>query len=353
MKKVQSLVVLLVVVAGIMSMPVYATEEVKRTVFKSFNVSDGDLLDINTTFGNVKIVEWNKSEVSFNVEIIGRAQTVKDAEKQLERATLDIDKKGNKVSARTKIAPSYSNCNNNNCGVTVNYIINAPSSLYMNFLLKYCDLSVDKTVLDFKADIQFGDLKTGTLSGKNNSIKIKYGDVDMNNVTDLSMEIAFGDINISKVENLNLTSSYSDSKIGEAGNISATFRFGNAKIQKVNKMDASTNYAGITISELLKCLNMPEVKFGGLVIEKVSADFDFIRANASYSGVDISVGKGCSFTTKLETSYATISTNNLSFSNKESNKENTFFVGTAGNSSNPKSRIEISNRFGNISIKEQ
>ena len=349
MKRVAGLIVLLIAAAGIISMPVYAKEEVKRTVSKSFAVSSGDKLDINTQYGNVKVVEWNKPEVSFSVEIIGQANNIKDAEKQLERVTLNIDKKGNKVSAHTKIA-SQSNCNN--CGVAINYVINAPSSLYMNFLLKYCNLSVDKTVFDFKADIQYGNLRASTLSGKNNSINIKYGNVDIINVTDLLMEIDYGNNNISKVENLNLTSSYTNDKIGEAGYISATFKYGDVKIQAINKLEATAGYTDITISELFKNLDMPEVKYGSLKIEKVSADFDFIRAGASYSDVNISVGKGNSFTTRLETSYGKIFTNGLSFSNKDSNKENTFFVGTAGNSSNPKSRIEIHNRYGNISIKE-
>lgn len=331
-------------------MSAFSSTEVKRTITKSFQVSPESEMIIENSYGSIIIAEWDKQEIYFSIEITGKGKDQSTAEEMAERVSVDFEQKGNKVSAKTVFASMNSKCNN--CGTTVDYVVNVPSRIYMNLTNKYGSIKFDRALLNFKADVKYGNLSATSLQGQNNNINIKYGNLNVEHITQLKLDLGYGKANIVKADNLELQSAYSTFAITETGNFKLTSKYDKFTIDRLGSLSASSAYSDFNIGTLMEKFDVAEIKYGKLKINQVATDFQLIRMNASYVNIYINLTKQHSFKADLSVKYGKIQTKDLTFSNvsfNDSDSSNSKSLnGIAGADTNTSATVRISNRYGDI-----
>ncbi|MDL2251323.1 hypothetical protein LJC12_00555 [Odoribacter sp. OttesenSCG-928-J03] len=327
-----------------------AQEEVTRTISKNFSVAENPGLEINNKFGSITVNIWDKSEINFMIEIIGKGNKASIAESMANRGSVEFSQKGNKVYAKTvydEFSGKY-----NNASTTINYTVNVPESVYLSIICKYGNARIESLIRDFSADIKYGNLNTGNLLGEKNSIKIKYGDVSTEQVSSLNLDMGFSNAKIEKVEKLRVSSEFSSLKASEINEMTLNSKYDRFTIEEIGTIKISTAYSTFQIKNLKQKFEATDFKFGKLSINYVDSNFQAISVNAAYSGITIRFDKTCSFKADLSTSYASIKTGDMQFSNVTfsgtQDHHSQAIKGTTGPKQNPEAYVKISNAYANI-----
>lgn len=329
------------------------THEIKRVITKQFNVSAGSELDINNMYGNIVIKTWNKEVIDFSIEIIGKGDKEKIAQEMADRVSIDFNQTGKRVSANTNFEQQR-NFNCNNCGTTVNYTVNVPASVYLNLINKYGNIQLDETTQTFKADVKYGNIYASHLLGKDNSIILKYGKLELGETGKLTLDIKYGDVRIDKIDDWNLNCVYSNLSSTEIGTLRATSRYDNFKIGNIGTFFINTAYSNITLDQLSDRLEAPSLKYCKVKINDLSENFKAITIDANYTSVRINLTKNIIFKADLFNHYGNIRTNGLKFSDVTFDDDSDRYtkqikgIATYGNTGTPTATIKIATTYSDI-----
>lgn len=168
-----------------------------KAVNKSYNVSSSDKLNIENSFGSVKVTTWDRNEIKVDVEIEVSANTESLAQKMLDRITVSDGKSGNEISFKTSMK-DVNNSKGEKSSMEINYTISMPAS---NGLTVKNDFG-STVIPDFRGEVdltsKFGSLTTGNLSSIKN-IHVEFGKANLANITSAPVTIKFSKAVISKL----------------------------------------------------------------------------------------------------------------------------------------------------------
>jgi hypothetical protein len=170
-----------------------------KSVNKSYNVSSSDKLNIQNSFGSVKITTWDRNEIKVDVAIEVSSNVESRAQKLLDRINVSEGKSGNEITFKT----SMNDQNNNNSkdeksSMEINYTISMPS----NNALTVKNEFGPTTIPDFRGEVdltsKFGSLTTGNLSSIK-AIHVEFGKANLANISSAPVTIKFSKAVISKL----------------------------------------------------------------------------------------------------------------------------------------------------------
>lgn len=168
-----------------------------KSVNKSFNVSSTDKLNIQNSFGSVKVTTWDRNEIKVDVDIEVSANSETLAQKILDRITITDEKTGKGISFETKMK-DINNSKDEKSSMSINYSISMPSN---NALTVKNEFGAT-TIPDFRGEVdltsKFGSLTTGNLSSIK-SIHVEFGKANLTNITSAPVTIKFSKAVISKL----------------------------------------------------------------------------------------------------------------------------------------------------------
>ena len=168
-----------------------------KSVNKSYNVSSSDKLNIQNSFGSVKITTWDRNEIKVDVDIEVSANTEAFAQRILDRISVTDEKNGKGISFETKMK-DINNSKDEKSTMHINYSISMPS----NNPLTVNNQFGSTTIPDFRGEVdltsKFGSLTTGTLSSIK-SIHVEFGKANLANITSAPVTIKFSKAVISKL----------------------------------------------------------------------------------------------------------------------------------------------------------
>jgi hypothetical protein len=214
-----------------------------KAVNKSYNVSSSDKLNIQNSFGSVKVTTWDRNEIKVDVAIEVSANTESLAQKMLDRINVTDGKSGNEVSFKTSMK-DLNNSNGEKSSMEINYTISMPAN---NALTVKNEFGAT-TIPDFRGEVdltsKFGSLTTGNLSSIK-AIHVEFGKANLANITSAPVTIKFSKAVISKLSgavklnlefcssvrltldnnltNLDLKTSYSTVNLKPMADLSASF----------------------------------------------------------------------------------------------------------------------------------
>lgn len=168
-----------------------------KSVNKSYNVSSSDKLNIQNSFGSVKVTTWDRNEIKVDVDIEVSANTEALAQKMLDRISV-TDEKGSKgISFETKMK-DINNSKDEKSTMHINYSISMPS----NNALTVKNEFGSTTIPDFRGEVdltsKFGSLTTGNLASIK-SIHVEFGKANLANINSAPVTIKFSKAVISKL----------------------------------------------------------------------------------------------------------------------------------------------------------
>ena len=329
---------------------------VERKINKSFQISKEAQLQVSNKYGNITIVTWNKNEINFDIQIVGKADRADDAQKLADRADIKFSQTGNMVSAET-IFSEIKNIRGNQ-STEVNYTISLPESVSMDLNNKYGNIQLENTSQKFTCNVKYGNLWANLLTGKS-SIDCKYGNIKAVQITTGNITLGYGNLSVDKADDLIVSTSYSKVKIGSINKLDATSKYDNYDMGTVGSMKlTSGSYGNFYLAKLTGSFVAPDIRYGKIRIPEIASDFDNIEINAGYTNIKLGISKQASCKADFSTRYGDIDiskqldTSKLKFSDKEESRYTRTATGIIGSSSNPKSTLKVYNTYNDINIGE-
>ncbi len=171
-----------------------------KAVNKSYNVSSADKLNIQNSFGSVKVITWDRNEIKVDVDIEVSANTEALAQKMIDRISVNDGQSGREISFKTAIKDGKNGYNSKGEKSTmhINYSISMPAN---NPLTVKNEFGAT-TIPDYRGEVEltskFGSLTTGNLINIKN-INVEFGKANLANISGTPVTIKFSSVVISKL----------------------------------------------------------------------------------------------------------------------------------------------------------
>lgn len=326
-------------------------ESASKVLSKTFATSSTPTLNVNNCYGRVTVLVWSRNAVEVTASLKGYGATAKIAEQVLGSIDVQITGLGNTVDVYTQIVKGMEQARN--VGYEINLDIKVPLSTYLNLENKYGHVKVERTTKSLNATVKYGNLSVGEVAERS-TINVKYGNLDVQRAGDITLDIKYGNMRIGQVETLNLTSSYGKHTVDKAGAVYGMVKYDGYTFGSVNSIDFSgSGYTTFSIGELRGFINLPDLRYGKLKVDRVLGSFKSINVQASYSDVKIGVDGATSFALKLSTSYGSLNLGNFQARLSGITTSGSMRQVMCNVGDQPGSRsITVSNRYGNIQLEK-
>jgi hypothetical protein len=263
-------------------LPVALVAKVERTVEKSFMVSAGGTLRVETEGGSIRVESGADSSVKVTAKQRIRAGSEAEADDVLKKLTLTIEAQGADVTATAKLERGGMGIRWGSNPVEVDFVVTVPAKYSANLKTSGGDIVVGDLDGKVAARTSGGDVKLGKISGE------------------IDAETSGGDVSLAEGRAaVKLGTSGGNVSLGRvAGPAVAHTSGGNIKAERVeHTLEAKTSGGNVTATfvGLLQgdCLLSTS---GGKVKANVDAAASF-RLDASTSGGDV---EAADFTITIE-----------------------------------------------------
>jgi len=223
--------------------------EKKKTYTKTYALSGSDKVDLNNSFGEMKINTWEKSEIKVDITMTGKGNTEEIAQEILDHIKIEDSKNGSTVSFNTKIENDERNWkkgdkeSRKNTGFSIDYVVYLPSKTRLEATNQFGPMSIVDYTGEVVLESKFGSLTTGKLSNaKRVEVEFGKGSIASMNGGDLSIKFSRaevknldGDVKANfehsgvkialdnSLKGLNIKNNFTELKVDVSKNLSANF----------------------------------------------------------------------------------------------------------------------------------
>jgi len=324
-----------------------SAQDARKEYHENYPVNKGVTLDAETRYSNVEIVTWERNEVDILGVVEVDASSKSKAEEALAKVDIVIDKSGNTISLETELENGWSK------GVKTKIKITVKAPAYLNLTIEnsYGDLFIQDLSGLALLDLQYSNLKAGSLSRGNekpyNHLDLAYSNGTIEEAGWMELEIAYSDLEINSSAMLFMESKYSKLTGEKAGGIVTDGAYDKYFIDELNSFEAELKYSGIKFERLNKSLNL-QATYTNTKIGRLSRDFDEVDISLAYGNLNLGMEPGASYKIESESRYGNINVANGDNLSRSKETTTTKVWGTVG--SNPKSTIKAITKYGNIDI---
>jgi len=261
------------------------------------NAGRGTDIRINNNNRSIEIKTWNEPKVKVVTTIYyeGDASKLSD-EEWFEKLSLSLKGVGNTVRIKTTTVSgsgsylvngqsynwsSSANGNYGNKKDSKRIVIFVPKENKLDIESIYGDVSVTDNLNKAVIDISNGDLELQDLTSL--TLRSKYGNVNTGNIQTGELEFSNGHLSVKNVQELSLDTKYSTIDIETAEKLNLISTNDEYEIEEVGSLQAQKNYGNLRIVKLTKSLDIQginaEVKVRNIMSSVTAIKFDDKYAN--------------------------------------------------------------------------
>lgn len=191
-----------VIIGGLFFAGCNLKEKYTRTVETPFTINNGQKLIVHTDVGSITICESNLPQQKFNAEIIGKGETVEDAQKVTESISIVIENIGNGdvclvIRKPAEIKSSW---------YAVDYMIYVPANVNLECKTDVGNININSIKGDIVASCDVGNINCANVSGKLD-LKTDVGDIRTDytpaaGITNAKLSTDVGSIHFKGPENM-------------------------------------------------------------------------------------------------------------------------------------------------------
>ncbi len=318
----------------------------RKDVQTSFNVKEGASIIANTKYSEVEILSWEKDVVDIVAEMEVKAPTRARAEECLRKINVALRASGDQILIDTELQEGWSK----NARVKIRIIVQAPAYVNLNLNHAYGDVFVQELTGRVMLDLRYGNFKAGRLLRKAspcNRMDLAYSDAEIEEAGCLDLELAYSEIELGYAESVDAESKYSKILGGGVGELYAKGAYDKYRFDEVGSFRAELKYSGVKIAFLKKSFEL-ETKYTNVKLEELSPDFELLSANLAYGNIFAGIPGGAAYSVNAEARYGSVTLDEAGQLSRSNERNVQRVWGTVG--SNPKSRIELFSKYGNISL---
>jgi hypothetical protein len=334
----------------VMVLPAIANEETtterKKTIVKTYSVSEKNHLTIDNTFGQVKVDLWDKKEVK--IEIYIKADANSDERSQCYLDGIQIVDKSVNDQIMVKTVMTTDDCaswaNNKGNKIQIDYHVQMPKNMPLTVKNRFGNILIPTFRAALIIDAKHGNFTATDLHNSSNDI-----------------DLSFGEVAIESIENAKMNISYATLSLDKAKKIMLNQRFGNLNIGQIGNIDGTINYSGAKIGTITNSCKV-RVDFGeGFKVTNLPTTLESIDIQANHSTVTLPTEAiDCSFdVTTTHGNFRYPSNRKVVFSQNDDetkNDRNQYvprfkkqYIGKMGNGNGP--RLKVVSNFSLINLR--
>lgn len=345
MKRIKLIAALFVVSILAASITAHAEEKTKE-YNESWPVASVSTLDISNRFGEVRINNEGGSEVTIDVVVTVEAANEKKTNELLDQIEVEFRKSGSTIYAVTKIGNDFKSQRK----FSIDYVVNIPSDKNLKIANKYGNTIIGELTANGDFDVKYGNFtaydlntpETGSLT-----LSLAYGNGNIGTASYLDLEVSYSPVTIEEVKRVKAYTKYSTLNIEEGGHIQLESKYDKFNFEEVESVTATTKYSHISIGELAKSLKV-EAGYGGIKVDEVATDFDFITISNSYGQISLGLNSE-NYTLDASCNYCGISYPEDEFTGDRIKENNSRTVkGKIGTGEGGK--VTVKSRYGEIRL---
>ncbi|MDR1203123.1 MAG: DUF4097 domain-containing protein [Tannerellaceae bacterium] len=274
-----------------------AWDDIKKKEFnQTFKVDANGQLRIENRYGNITITHWDKNEVAIQVIVESKARSESEAQKGLDRVSIELRQSGNTVYGLTSFK-SQNGWNNSGDGnrINIDYHISMPAKFAANLSQKYGNINLpEKNEGEYTMEVKYGNIAAGSFTAPLR-IDAGYSNIKLEDVKSLQLDVAYcGNVTINDGKEIKIDSKYSNLRMGNVSQLTIDKKYGNLQVQNVDRMAIEVKYSECSVEQIKDDLNC-SLSYSTLTVKELSPTFSRVRAEARYGNLNLSISSKASF----------------------------------------------------------
>lgn len=321
----------------------YKFEE-QKTIEKTFDVEALPKLIMDGIYSDFNITTWDQPQIDFKVKITVKSDRESTVQKLMEIIDVELSQSSNTVNAKTifnnKSNKSY------NASISIKYNVRVPKDVLFDLKTRYGDITIDEVREKLRAEVKYGDFKADNMmidTLYDNSIEVKYGNVNIDVVKKLYLDLSYGDAKINNCDYIDATVKYGKIFITDLNKGILEIKYSDARIDQANKV----KFANVGYSDV-KLRNVKDKLIADLKYSDMSATVTSLKPrieiDGAYSDVNLYLNENASFNYRMSSSYGDITFKGF-FDEKSIGSNGTYGDGEPG-------YLDISTKFGDVDIRK-
>jgi|GEM_PF-3720796 len=315
----------------------------EKIMTKEFNVGTNAVLDIENSYGNVKISPWNSNKIRVDVYVKLNSNVANVRDYALKNFKVNINQQGNSVVIRT-------NHLKNEIKHTLNYVIYAPASVSAKLKVEYGDVALGNLNGFVDVNLEYGDLYAEKLgfgsAEKANSIKSAYGDVAIKEAAWLNLTIEYGDFALQSGYAIGVNGSYSDFKFDKIKFINAALSYSDLKVGSLNSIKGKLINTDIKVDKLFDNMIL-NLSYSNVIVYSIDSGFKNIELQGIYSDGKLTFQNDASFKLNVTSKNSDFKLYNLQGGSQSYENSFSKVIG-----SNPNKNVRISCTYGDWTLRK-
>ncbi len=284
-------------------LPMLSLAQVTKTkeIKKSYPVSNGNYLTIDSRFGDVHIETWLQDEVAVTISIEVTKRNEAKAGQYLDNITIDVDDSSpNDLSLKTLIAGDMNNGKNDR--VHIEYRLKVPKYTHVKVTNRYGNLFLADSEGKVWVEVTYGNIKLGELTGEVD-LQLTYGNGEVDKVSKGEITARYSNLEITNAGKVEVANSYSTIAFGNANDVDLANKYGNMTWESIYKLRGYSKYGKVKIDKLYRALVFKVTYGGGLAVDWIAKDFTGIDIESAYATVTLRFQQGMSAMLDAEMKY--------------------------------------------------
>jgi hypothetical protein len=336
---------------------------VKRTVTKTYTVTNGARLSIENKYGKVNLHTWNKDQIQAVITITTDGSTAENAQELSKQVEIVGNASSGNVSLVTKYDPGtsgsfwkrfFGGTGDTRKYVHIDYEVYMPNSVSATTIKNnYGDVAADGISGDLILRMNYGNFHLGKIGGKLD-LNANYCKGVLTGSESGTLQTNYTDVNLNDVGDLTIHANYCDYKIGKGGKISYHGSYGDLVAQDIEAIESHTNYIDYKIGTVTQGVDM-SVTYGNVSIGQLGGDFKGLSLKGNYANVSIGVPGSLALRANIQLSYGSLHTGDLSFPSvqKDDHGKSTTLKGATSGAGTSAPLLEISGNYTDVSLKKK
>ncbi len=341
-----NLFILAILISGIEGV---IAQKVEKNYQKNFTADPSTIIDIDSKFGEVKILEWEENSVEVKANIWVESNKEETARELLSKLDAEISKSENRITVES-ILPSKLNTGKKT-NFRIDFEIHAPANVDLELSSKYGAVYVEELSGHADISVKYGTIRIQELSrGKEkplNHINLAYSSGSIEEAGWLKLDMAYSKIAIDEAQALMVLSKYSGLTIDECSSLVLDSKYDNYSLGELNNFLGDMKYGNLKIDELRSQLEIKSA-YTSVKVDEISSEFETLKIDNSRGGYKISLSDNAAFTINGYANRGDISVTGMGNLNKRTENADTYVDGKYGD--NPSSKIDIEVKDGSVKI---
>ena len=296
MRRLKPIIGILVLTGLLYISPRAEAQKQTKDINKVFQISKGDILNVENKFGDIDVLTWEKSEISISVKLTATGKSEAVSQNMLEKISVDINKSGNTVKATTGINNEQGMGRGNS--FSIDYTIYAPEWVNLTLSNKFGNINLEKCSALLNLELKYGNLRVSALSGgdagNQNRLEMGFSEGVIENAGSLKLELAFSKLEIGKADNIVAETKYSVINTNSLNSFKIESKYDNFKFDELKNLEGELRYSNLHIGQFLGKLKI-ESTYSGVKINEVMPSFESMDINNSKGGYKIGINSQTQF----------------------------------------------------------